>query len=57
MADYTDRPFRNSEANRRYEWNARWTGGAHEGVEEEADKRMADVERWNGEIGALERVY
>ncbi|KAF6228697.1 hypothetical protein HO173_011716 [Letharia columbiana] len=43
------------EASRRYEWNARWTGGCHDGVEEEADKRMADVERWNGEIEKLER--
>ena len=40
----------NSEANRRYEWNARWAGGSHDGVEEEADKRIADVERWNGVI-------
>lgn len=39
-----------SEADRRYEWNARWTGGVHEGVEYEADRRMDDVARWDDEI-------
>jgi hypothetical protein len=29
-----------SEASRRYERNGRWTGGVHEGVEEQADARM-----------------
>lgn len=54
LPDWTDRFASNSEANRRYEWNARWTGGAHDGVEDEADRRMHDVERWNGEIDELE---
>ena len=53
-AGYTDCLLWRSEASRRYEWNGRWTGGVHDGVEEEADKRMADVERWNGEIEELE---
>lgn len=43
------------EANRRYEWNARWAGGSHEGVEDEADKRMENVESYNREIETLER--
>lgn len=43
-----------SEATRRYEWNGQWTGGVHEGVEAEADKRMEDVARWNGVIEDLE---
>lgn len=54
----TNFPFRNatfapnSEANQRYEWNARGAGGVHEGMEEGADKLMAD----NGVIRLLERA-
>ncbi|KAI4946136.1 hypothetical protein J4E91_007579 [Alternaria rosae] len=43
------------EANRRYEWNGQWTSGVHEGVENEADKRMEDVAKWNEDITELER--
>lgn len=49
--------MRNSEANRRYAWNAQWAGGAHEGVEKQADARMEEVTGrggWNDKIGQLE---
>lgn len=48
-----------SEANRRYAWNGQWTGGVHEGVEEQADARMEEVTGhggWNDKIGQLEYV-
>jgi hypothetical protein len=43
-----------SEATRRYEWNAQWTGGEHEGVERKADERMMNVEGYNRDIEELE---
>jgi hypothetical protein len=48
-----------SEANRRYEWNGQWTGGVHEGVEEQADARVEEVtgkHGWNEKIEQLEQV-
>ncbi|KAF1934174.1 uncharacterized protein M421DRAFT_88187 [Didymella exigua CBS 183.55] len=44
-----------SEANRRYAWNGQWAGGDHEGVAQEADRRMEEVAKWNQNIAKLER--
>lgn len=43
-----------SEANRRYEWNGQFAGGAHDGVEQQADQRMNQVDQWNGRISGLQ---
>lgn len=43
-----------SEADRRFGWNGRWTGGDHKGVGEKADLLNEHVANMNDKIAELE---
>lgn len=43
-----------SEAQRRYAWNEKWFGGRYQGVMQQADQRMREIERLNEDIEYME---